>query len=52
MTAKYNKKTYVKPTIEIVELRPEERIAAPGTNCGWSGATNIGTSGCVKGPGN
>lgn len=28
-------KKYIKPTIQIVELRPEERIASP--QCKWQG---------------
>lgn len=52
MTEKSNKKTYIKPTIEVVELRPEERIAGQGSNCGWSGALDKEVSGCSKGPGN
>lgn len=34
-------KTYIKPTLEIVELRPEDIAngngAGPSSNCGWHG---------------
>lgn len=37
------KKKYVKPKLEVIELRPEERIAANSGNCA---AQPQGTTGC------
>lgn len=43
--SKSQKKKYEKPTIEVVELRPEERIAAASHSC----AACQGANACAPG---
>lgn len=43
-------KEYVKPTLDSFELRAEEILGTPSSNCSWIDPKNK-VAGCSKGPG-